>query len=105
MLIVILNVSGITYLLKKKSKYKVWFWIDNNIHYKRFKNDIISGNSNQPQLVNDRISQCTDNVNSPCLFALANYNKVWSTKRTHADSELYDLIEFDNIPNFTPSDL
>jgi hypothetical protein len=54
--------------------------------------------------VNDRISYNTDYANSPCLFELADYNKVQLTKCRRADDTLYNLIKFDNIPNIKPSD-
>ncbi len=53
--------------------------------------------------VNDKISYNTDYANSPCLFELADYNKVQLTKCRWWYT-LY-LIKFDNIPNLKPSDL
>jgi predicted AAA+ superfamily ATPase len=40
---------------------------------------IISGDYNQLTPVNDRISIDTDSADSPCLFELADYNKLEST--------------------------
>ena len=54
--------------------------------------------------VNDRIPYNTDYANSPCLFELADYNKVQVTKCRHADDTPYNLIKFDNISNLKPSD-
>jgi hypothetical protein len=54
--------------------------------------------------VNDRISHRTDYSNAPCLFELADYNKIQLTKCRRADDTLYNLIKFDNIPNVKPSD-
>ena len=65
---------------------------------------IISGDYNQLKPVNDRISIHTDYANSPCLFELADYNKLELTKCRRADDTLYNLIKFDNIPNVKPSD-
>ena len=65
---------------------------------------IISGDYNQLKPVNDRISIHTDYSNAPCLFELADYNKLELTKCRRADFELYNLIKFDNIPNVKPSD-
>ena len=64
---------------------------------------IISGDYNQLKPVNDRISIYTDYANSPCLFELADYNKLELTKCRRADDTLYNLIKFDNIPNVKPS--
>jgi len=74
---------------------------------KKIKTDIkfiISGDYNQLKPVNDRISIYTDYANSPCLFELADYNKLQLTKCRRADDTLYNLIKFDNIPNVKPSD-
>ena len=65
---------------------------------------IISGDFCQLKPVNDRIPYNTDYANSPCLFELADYNKVQLTKCRRADDTLYNLIKFDNIPNLKPSD-
>jgi ATP-dependent exoDNAse (exonuclease V) alpha subunit len=65
---------------------------------------IISGDYNQLKPVNDRISIYTDYSNSPCLFELADYNKLQLTKCRRADDTLYNLIKFDNIPYVKPSD-
>ena len=65
---------------------------------------IISGDYNQLKPVNDRISSKTDYANAPCLFELADYNKIELTKCRRADATLYNLIKFDNIPNVKPSD-
>jgi ATP-dependent exoDNAse (exonuclease V) alpha subunit len=65
---------------------------------------IISGDYNQLKPVNDRISHRTDYSNAPCLFELADYNKIQLTKCRRADDTLYNLIKFDNIPNVKPSD-
>ena len=65
---------------------------------------IISGDYNQLKPINDRISIYTDYANSPCLFELADYNKIELTKCRRADDTLYNLIKFDNIPNVKPSD-
>ena len=64
---------------------------------------IISGDYNQLKPVNDRISIYTDYSNAPCLFELADYNKLQLTKCRRADDTLYNLIKFDNIPNVKPS--
>ena len=75
---------------------------------KRVKTDIkfiISGDYNQLKPVNDRISQRTDYANAPCLFELADYNKIELTKCRRADDTLYNLIKFDNVPNLKPSNL
>jgi hypothetical protein len=64
---------------------------------------IISGDYSQLLPVNDRISIYTDYSNSPCLFELADYNKLQLTKCRRADDTLYNLIKFDNIPNVKPS--
>ncbi len=53
---------------------------------------IISGDHNQLKPVNDRISPKTDYANSPCLFELADYNKIELTKCRRADDTLYNLI-------------
>jgi hypothetical protein len=74
---------------------------------KRVKTDIkfiISGDYNQFLPVNDRISQRTDYANSPCLFELADYNKIQLTKCRRADDTLYNLVKFDNVPKLKPSD-
>jgi len=74
---------------------------------KRIKPDIkfiISGDFSQLLPVNDRISIHTDYSNAPCLFELADYNKLELTKCRRADDTLYNLIKFDNIPNVKPSD-
>ena len=58
---------------------------------KRVKTDIkfiISGDYNQLKPVNDRISQRTDYANAPCLFELADYNKIELTKCRRADDTL-----------------
>ena len=65
---------------------------------------IISGDYNQLKPVNDRISIHTEYSNSPCLFELADYNKLQLTTCRRADDTLYNLIKFDNIPNVKPSD-
>jgi nucleoside-triphosphatase THEP1 len=65
---------------------------------------IISGDHNQLKPINDIISPKTDYANSPCLFELADYNKIELTKCRRADGTLYNLIKFDNIPNVKPSD-
>jgi len=65
---------------------------------------IISGDHNQLKPINDRISPKTDYANSPCLFELADYNKVQLTICRRANAKLYNLIKFDNIPNVKPSD-
>ncbi len=65
---------------------------------------IISGDYSQLFPVNDRISPKTDYSNSPCLFELADYNKLQLTTCGRADATLYNLIKFDNIPNVKPSD-
>jgi hypothetical protein len=65
---------------------------------------IISGDYNQLLPVHDRISSKTDYANSPCLFELADYNKIELTQCRRADDTLYNLIKFDNIPNVKPSD-
>ncbi len=64
---------------------------------------IISGDYNQLKPVNDRISIYTDYSNAPCLFELADYNKLQLTKCRRADDTLYNLIKFVNIPNVKPS--
>ena len=65
---------------------------------------IISGDYNQLKPVNDRISQYTDYSNAPCLFELADFNKLQLTKCRRANDKLYNLIQFKNIPNLKPSD-
>ncbi len=67
---------------------------------------IISVDHNQLKPINDRISPKTDYANSPCLFELADYNKIHIqlTKCRRADDTLYNLIKFGNIPNAKPSD-
>jgi ATP-dependent exoDNAse (exonuclease V) alpha subunit len=60
---------------------------------------IISGDYNQLKPVNDRISIYTDYSSSPCLFELADFNKLQLTHCRRADDTLYNLIKFDNIPN------
>jgi len=65
---------------------------------------IISGDYNQLKAVNNRISPKTDYANSPCLFELADYNKLQLTTCRRADDRLYNLIKCDNIPNVIPSD-
>ena len=65
---------------------------------------IISGDFCQLKAVNDRIPYNTDYANSPCLFELADYNKIQLTKCRRADDTLYNLVKFDNIPNLKPSD-
>ncbi len=67
---------------------------------KRVRSDIkfiISGDFNQLPVVCDRISQYTDYANSPCLFELADYNKVQLTKCRRSDDKLFNLLRFDNI--------
>ena len=74
---------------------------------KKIKSDIkfiISGDYNQLLPINDRISIHTDYANSPCLFELADYNKLELTKYRRANDTLYNLVKFDNIPNVKPSD-
>jgi hypothetical protein len=73
--------------------------VKSNIKY------IISGDYNQLLPVNDRISQRTDYANSPCLFELADYNKVQLPKCRRADDTLYNLVKFENVPKLKPSDL
>ncbi len=51
---------------------------------------IISGDYNQLKPINDRISKYTDYSNSPCLFELADYNKLELTKCRRADDTLYN---------------
>jgi predicted AAA+ superfamily ATPase len=53
---------------------------------------IISGDYNHLKPVNDRIPVYTDYSNSPCLFELADYNKLQLTKCRRADDTLYNLI-------------
>ncbi len=65
---------------------------------------IISVDYNQLQAVNDRISQYKDHFNAPCLFELAEYNKIQLTKCRRANDTLYNLIQFDNVPNLNTSD-
>jgi 5-methylcytosine-specific restriction protein A len=65
---------------------------------------IISGDYNQLKPVNDRISHRTDYSNAPCLFELADYNKIQLTKCRRADDTLYNLVKFDNVPKLKPSD-
>jgi ATP-dependent exoDNAse (exonuclease V) alpha subunit len=65
---------------------------------------IISGDYNQLKPVNDRISQYTDYSNAPCLFELADFNKIQLTKCRRADDKLYKLIQFNNVPNLKTSD-
>ena len=65
---------------------------------------IISGDYNQLKPVNDRISQYTDYSNAPCLFELADYNKIELTKCRRANDTLYNLVKFNNVPNLKPSD-
>ena len=56
---------------------------------------IISGDYDQLKPVNDRISPETDYSNSPCLFELADCNKLQLTECRRADDKLYNLIKFD----------
>jgi len=42
-------------------------------------------------------------IESPCLFELADYNKLQLTKCRRADDTLYNLIKIDSIPNIKPS--
>ncbi len=63
---------------------------------------ITSGDYSQPLsivdtafTVNDRISPETDYSNSPCLFELADCNKLQLTECRRADDKLYNLIKFD----------
>jgi ATP-dependent exoDNAse (exonuclease V) alpha subunit len=65
---------------------------------------IISGDYNQLKPVNDRISQYTDYSNVPCLFELADYNKIELTQCSRANDILYNLVKFNNVPNLKPSD-
>jgi ATP-dependent exoDNAse (exonuclease V) alpha subunit len=65
---------------------------------------IISGDFCQLKAINDRISHRTDYSNAPCLFELADYNKIQLTKCRRADDTLYNLIKFDNVPTLKPSD-
>ena len=65
---------------------------------------IISGDYNQLKAINDRISHRTDYSNAPCLFELADYNKIQLTKCRRADDTLYNLVKFDNVPTLKPSD-
>jgi ATP-dependent exoDNAse (exonuclease V) alpha subunit len=67
-------------------------------------NFIISGDYNQLKPVNARISIYTDYSNSPCLFELADYNKLDLIECHSTDDTLYNLIKVDNIPNVEPSD-
>ncbi len=55
---------------------------------------IIAGDSNQLKPVNARISIHANYANSPCLFELADYNKIDLTKCRRADDTLYNLIKF-----------
>ena len=68
-------------------------------------NQVVIASSMIPMEVNDRISPKTDYANSPCLFELADYNKLQLIKCRRADDKLYNLIKFDNIPNVNPSHL
>ncbi len=73
---------------------------------KKTKSDIkyiISGDNNQLKPINDRTAPKPDYYNS-CLFELADYNKLQSTKCRSADNTLYNSVKFDNIPNAKPSD-
>jgi hypothetical protein len=54
--------------------------------------------------VNGRILIYTDYSNSPCLFELADYNKIQLNKCRRANDTLYNLIKCDNIPNVNASD-
>jgi ATP-dependent exoDNAse (exonuclease V) alpha subunit len=60
---------------------------------------IISGDFQQLPVVNDRISSNTDYSNSPCLFELADYNKIQLTICRRSDDTLFKLLQFDNIKN------
>ena len=74
---------------------------------KRIKPDIkfiLSGDYNQLPTVNDRISAYTDYANSPCLFELADYNKIQLTKCRRADDKLFNMLQFNNIHNLKSSD-
>ncbi len=42
--------------------------------------------------------------NAPCLFELADFNKLQLTKRRRANDKSYNLIQFLNVPNLKPSD-
>jgi hypothetical protein len=53
--------------------------------------------------VNDRISIYTGYANSPCLFELADYNKIQLTQCRRANDTLYNLIKFYNVPKLKPS--
>ena len=65
---------------------------------------IISGDFNQLSPVCDRISQFTDYANSPCLFELADFNKIQLTICRRSNDELFNLLQFDNIQNLKTSD-
>jgi len=78
--------------------------IEDDIGNKKDIKFIISEYFCQLKPVNDRIPYNTDYANSPCLFELADYNKIQLTKCRRADDTLYNLIKFDNIPNLKPSD-
>ncbi len=49
---------------------------------------IISGHYSQVLPFNDRISPITDYSNSPCLFELADYNKLQLTTCSRADANV-----------------
>jgi ATP-dependent exoDNAse (exonuclease V) alpha subunit len=65
---------------------------------------IISSDFNQLPPVNDRISQFTDYENSPAFFELTDNNMLKLTTCRRSDKKLFDLVQFDNIPNVKSSD-
>ena len=60
---------------------------------------IISADFNQLSPVNDRISPLTDYENSPAFFELTDCNMLKITKCRRSNKRLFDLIQFENIPN------
>ena len=65
---------------------------------------IISADFNQLSPVNDRISPLTDYENSPAFFELTDCNMLKLTKCRRSNKKLFDLIQFENIPNIKKSD-
>ena len=65
---------------------------------------VISADFNQLAPVNDRISPLTDYQNSPAFFELCDSNMLKLTKCRRSDQKLFDLIQFENIPNVKKTD-
>ena len=66
-------------------------------HYKKFIKFILVGDFNQLEPVNDRV--VCNYSNSSILNELSDGNKLMLTTCRRADDKLFNLLQFDNIPN------